>query len=270
MKFIDENGEAIPKSFIKVGVLVVIGLVVIFNLPFLFIPVGFRGVQIRLGNTTGNIYQQGINARIPFIDSSRNIEVRTRKIEVIASSASKDLQTVSTKVALNYSLNEKQLVNLYQTVGDDYENRIIAPALQESVKSITAKFTAEELITKRSEVSDGIKSGLVEKLSQRGILVENFSIVDFDFSKSFNEAIERKVTAEQNALASKNQLEQVKYEAEQRIAQAKGEAEAIRIQSEAIQSNGGENYVQLKAIEKWTGTLPTYMMGNQVPIVNLK
>ena len=156
-------------------------------------------------------------------------------------------------------------------IGKEYRERIIDPALQEAVKSATALYTAEELITKRPEVKDTIKTLLVERLSQEYILVDEFSIVNFDFSPSFNQAIEAKVTAEQNALASKNKLEQVKYEAEQRIATAKGEAEAIRIQADAIQSQGGAEYVNLKAIEKWNGVLPSYMMGNgTVPFVTIK
>lgn len=270
MKFRNENGDIITKNVVKASILGIVIISLLFNLPFLFVPVGYRGVKIRLGNTTSQIYGQGINFRIPFIEQSRNIEVRTQKLEVDATSASKDLQDVSAKVALNFSIEEAKLVGLYQTVGDDYEKRIISPSMQEAIKATTAKFTAEELITKRSEVSDGIKAVLAERLSPRGIIVEDFSIIDFNFSDSFNEAIERKVTAEQNALASKNKLEQVKYEAEQSIATAKGQAEAIRIQAEAINSQGGADYVQLQAINKWTGTLPTYMMGNSVPFINLK
>jgi len=270
MKFIDQNGDVITKNVVKAFIFAFLVLIILFNLPFVFVPVGYRGVQIRLGNTTGNIYQQGINFQVPFIEKSKNIEVRTQKVEVEASSASKDLQTVSTKVALNYSLNEKQLVDLYQTIGEEYDKRIIQPALQEAVKAVTAKFTAEELITKRNEVSNGIKTVLVERLTPRGIQVEDFSITNFDFSESFNNAVEKKVTAEQDALASKNKLEQVKYEAEQSVATAKGQAEAIRIQAEAINSQGGADYVQLQAIKQWNGVLPTQMTPNAtLPILKL-
>jgi len=271
MKYTDKNGEPIVSSYVKTGVFAFIGLMLLFNLPVLFVPVGYRGVKIRLGNTTGEIFQQGINFRLPFLETSRNIEVRTQKESIKATAASKDLQSVDAEVALNFSLDSSKLVNLYQTVGDDYSGRIIAPALQESVKSVTARYTAEEMITKRASVSSDILSVLREKLTPRGIIAEDFNIVNFSFSESFDAAIELKVTAEQNALASKNKLEQTKYEAEQRVAQAKGEAEAIRIQSEAIQSQGGANYVQMKAIEKWDGKLPLQFIPNQtVPFVNLK
>lgn len=263
--------QSAMNKIIKIVVGVVIVVILIGNLPVLFVPVGYRGVKIRLGNTTGEIYQQGMNFRVPFIEQSVEIEVRTQKESVKAISASKDLQSVEAEVALNFSLDPNKIVALYQTVGEDFKERIIAPVLQEAIKAVTAKYTAEELITKRNQVSNDIRAMLTEKLSPRGIVAEDFNIVNFNFSTSFNEAIERKVTAEQNALASKNKLEQTKYEAEQRIATAKGEAEAIRIQSEAIQSQGGANYVQLQAIKQWNGVLPQQFIPNQsVPFINLK
>ena len=271
MKYRDENGEVITKNVIKTGLLVLGGIILLFNLPVLFVPVGYRGVAIRLGNTTGNIYQQGLNFRVPFVEHSRNIEVRTQKETVTATAASKDLQSVEAEVALNFSLEPNKLVNLYQTVGDDYKGRIIAPVLQEAVKSVTARYTAEEMITKRNLVSSDIKTLLMEKLSPRGIMAEDFNIVNFSFSEAFDAAIELKVTAEQNALASKNRLEQVKYEAEQAVATAKGQAEAIRIQAEAINSQGGADYVQLQAIGKWDGKLPQqFIPGQSLPFINLR
>lgn len=259
------------KKYIKFGVIGFILLIVLFNLPFLYVPVGYRGVQMRLGNTTGSIYQQGISFKVPFIEGSRNIEIRTQKEVVKASAASKDLQSVDTEVALNYSLDQNKIVNLYQTVGDDFKERIIAPVLQEAVKSITAKYTAEELITKRNQVSVDIKAMLSEKLTPRGIIAEDFNIVNFNFSEGFDKSVEAKVKAEQDAKAAENKLVQVEAEKAQRIAQAEGEAKAIEIQSAAINSQGGANYVQKLAIDKWDGKLPVQMIpGAVVPFINLR
>jgi len=263
--------NTLMQKIVKTGLFLLVAAILLNNLPVLFVPVGYRGIKLRLGNTTGEIYQQGMNFRIPFIEQSKEIEIRTQKESVKAISASKDLQSVEAEVALNFSIEPNKIVDLYQTVGEEFKERIIAPVLQEAIKAVTAKYTAEELITKRGQVSNDIRAMLTEKLSPRGIMAEDFNIVNFNFSDSFNEAIERKVTAEQNALASKNKLEQTKYEAEQRIATAKGEAEAIRIQSEAIQSQGGANYVQLQAIKQWNGVLPaTFIPGQSVPFVNIK
>jgi regulator of protease activity HflC (stomatin/prohibitin superfamily) len=126
-------------------------------------------------------------------------------------------------------------------------------------KSVVAKYSAEESITKRSEVSKDIEEALNARLQKYGITIQSFNIINFEFSKSFNDAIEAKVTAEQDALTQKNKLEQVKYESEQKIVSAEAQAKAIEIQAKAIQNQGGEEYVKLKWIEKWNGQLPTTM-----------
>lgn len=265
--------EQEDKFILKIVGLVILGVVILAVLfgSFTLVGAGERGVLLTLGKVEDKILTEGFNLKIPFIQSVKKLDVKTKKEEVDASAASKDLQTVTAKIALNYHLRPDAVNKLWQTVGRDYNERIIAPSIQEAVKSATAKYTAEELITKRPNVKEDIKNILTERLQEENIVVDEFSIIDFNFSKSFNDAIEAKVTAEQNALAAKNKLEQIKYEAEQRVVAAKGEAEAIKIQAEAIQTQGGAAYVQLKALEKWNGILPTYMMGGQsVPFINIK
>ena len=187
------------------------------------------------------------------------MDVKIQKEEVEASAASRDLQEVTSVVALNFHLDPNKVTSIYQKVGMKYQERIIDPAVQESVKAATAEFTAEELITKRGEVREEIKRLLKEKIEPMGILVDEFNIVDLDFSEAFNRAIEAKVTAQQRALEAENDLARVKMEAEQRIAQATAEAEAIRIQSQAVTQQGGKDYVNLKWIEAWQAG------GSQVP-----
>lgn len=126
-------------------------------------------------------------------------------------------------------------------------------------------------MTKRLDFSDKVNLRLADRLKTRKALLERFSVTNLQFSTTFTEAIEKKATAEQEALAAKNKLAQVKYEAEQQVARATAEAESIKIQSEAIQAQGGANYVLLKAIEKWDGKLPTqFIPGQTVPFLNLK
>ena len=151
--------------------------------------------------------------------------------------ASKDLQRVHSVVALNFHIDPDRVANMYQDVGLQFKDRIIDPGMQEAIKASTAKFTAEELITKRELVRDEIKAQLKARLKERNILVDEFNIVNFEFSKNFNDAIEAKVTAEQQALAAKNKLEQIKFEADQKIAEARGKAEAMTIESNALKSN---------------------------------
>ena len=153
---------------------------------------------------------------------------------------------------------EKEVVNLYKNVGAErvVAEKIIQPAVQEVFKSVVAKYSAEQLITDRAAVSKDIETSLNTRLENYWIIIQSFNIVNFDFSKSFNDAIEAKVTAEQNALAEKNKLEKVKYESEQKIVAAEAQAKAIEIQAKAIQNQWGKEYVQLKWIEQWNGKLP--------------
>lgn len=198
--------------------------------------------------------------------------MKVNKADEIAKSASKDLQNVSTTISVNYSINPNKIVQLYRTVSLDHDtikSVVFSSSIQESVKRATAQYTAEELVTQREKVRTEIETGLREKVEKYGLLISQVNIVNFDFSQSFDSAIEAKVKAEQDALASKNKLEQVKYEAEQQVARATAEATTIRIQAEAIQKQGGAEYVKLKWIEKWNGILPATSLGGATPIINL-
>jgi len=227
-------------------------LAVIVLSPFTIVNAGDRAVVLNVGSVN-RVLSSGMHWITPLIESVHKFDVRTQKEQADAESASSDLQMVHTTIALNYNLDPEKVGDLYAKIGDEYKIRIIDPAIQEAVKAATAKYTAEELITKRASVKDDIKAALQARLTLSFINVDDVSIVNFDFSDSFKAAIEAKVTAEQNALAAKNKLEQVKYEADQRIAQAQGEAEAIKIQAQAITQQGGEDYVKLQAIKTWDG-----------------
>lgn len=252
----------------------IIIVLVLMAWPFTTIGAGQVGVYTRLGayeKTVG----PGLHWRTPFVEDVDKFDVQTQKEQTEAAAASKDLQTVNATVAVNYNVNADLIGDLYVRIGRDYKAKIIDPAVQEVVKAVTANYTAEELITKRAIVTDEILQALKVLVKDRAqgdnLTVTGVSIVNFNFSESFNAAIEAKVTAEQNALAAKNKLEQVKYEAQQQIETAKATAESQRIQSQALAAQGGEDFVQLKAIEKWNGVLPTQMLpGSAVPFLNLK
>jgi len=254
-------------KFIKIAVISIVSLVLIFG-AFGIVKAGDRGVKTRFGAVVGTV-DEGLYIKIPFIEQVKKMDIKVQKDEVEANAASKDLQTVSSKLAINYNLSPDYTANIYKTVGIDYKSRLVDPAVQESVKAVTAKYTAEELITKRELVRDEIKALLSAKMLPYGVIISQVNITNFDFSQSFNQAIEAKVTAEQSALAAKNKLEQVKFEAEQRITTAKGEAEAIKIQAQAIQNQGGAEYVNLKWVEKWNGQLPSTTLGSNIPMINI-
>jgi regulator of protease activity HflC (stomatin/prohibitin superfamily) len=252
------------KTLLKiVGGLVVLLIAFGWVWPFGTVGAGERGILLRWSAVTGKVFGEGLYFRMPIMDQVILMDVKIQKEQVVATAASKDLQTVNGTVAVNYHIDPNKVANVYQDVGVEFNSRLIDPALQESVKATTAKYTAEELITKREGVRDEVKSHLKEKLEPHGILIDDFNIVDFQFSDSFNQAIELKVTAEQSALAAKNKLEQIKFEADQQIAAAKGKAEALRIESEALKAN--PQVLQLRALEKWDGKLPAYIGGSDVP-----
>ncbi len=232
------------------------------------VPAGHRAVVLTFGKPDMTAKGEGLHAKIPFVQARIIMDVQTQKYSAKADAASTDLQVVTTEVAINYRLQPESVPAVYKEMGLDYSETVIQPTVQECVKACTAQYKAEELITKREVVKERIDAVLKERLAARYITVEAVSITHFDFSGSFNAAIEAKVTAEQTALAAKNKLEQVKYEADQAVTKAKGEAEAIRIQAEAIQSQGGKDYVQLKAVEKWDGKMPTYT-GGAMPFIDV-
>jgi len=248
-------------------VLVLIGLVVAFG-SWGTISAGNVGVVLRMGAVTGETKPPGLYTKVPWIVHVQPMNVQVQKEQVDTECSSKDLQIVKSTVSLNLSLIPEKAAQVYQSIGVGYLATVVAPAMQESVKAVMAQYTAEELISKREQVRQGIADLLATKLAPVGIKTEAVNMVNFNFSPSFEQAIEAKVTTEQNALAAKNKLEQVKYEADQNVAKADGEAKAIAIQAQAIQVQGGAAYIELKALEKWDGKLPQIMGSGAVPFVN--
>lgn len=266
---------------------IIAGLILIVLLlgSFGIVGAGQRGVKTRLGKVVG-VVSQGPYLKLPFLEKITKLEVKTRTVNYdknghegdsrdssALSGASKDLQDVKIGVVVTYHINPEKVDAIfvqYKSV-DSYESTVIEPAIRETVKSTSAQYTAEELVTKRAEYSEKVNHILTERFGSKDSILETFSVTNFEFSNAFTQAIEAKVTATQNAEAAKNKLEQIKYEAEQRITTARGEAEAIRIQAQAIQQQGGAEYVNLKSVEKWNGVLPIYMMsGGSVPFINIK
>jgi prohibitin 2 len=235
------------------------------------VPAGYRGIVLRFGAPSGEIKGEGLFMVAPFINAVELMSVQVVSYDAVAEAASRDLQDVKAKVTLNYALDATEVVDIYRRLRHEYEFRIIKPAIQEAVKAATARFTAEELITRRPEVRDAIQKNLEERLVKFHIHSEAMSITDFAFSKSFNEAIEAKVTATQQVLKAERDLQRVKLEAQQQIEQARAQAEALRIQKENVTPALIELRrieAQIKAIEKWNGQMPTYVAG-PVPILDV-
>jgi regulator of protease activity HflC (stomatin/prohibitin superfamily) len=251
------KGQAKFAKLFGILIIAIIAITTVFG-AFAFIGAGHRGVLLTYGHVEDRILPEGVSTVAPFINQVVPISVQTQLYKAVASSASADLQIVTTEVGVNYHLESTKVNAIYQNLGLDWESRVIQPAIQEAVKASTAKYTAEELITKRAVVKEAIDQALKEKLSPYNIIVETDYITDFKFSPDFENAIEAKVTAIQLAQKAENDLARIKIEAEQTIATAKGLAESIRIQGEALRNN--PQLVSLKSVEKWNGILPTILI----------
>ena len=276
MAIINPNLEvkAFPRV-IKYVVLVIVVLILLSWLnPFVVINAGHRGVITTFGKVNQTVLEEGLHFRIPIMQQVREINVQIQKAEGDGDAASRDLQQVHTKIALNFHLIPSRVAETFQLVGDlnSVGDRIIVPALQEAFKATTAKYTAEELISKRPEVRDEISQFMKDRLLRHGIAIDEFSIVNFRFSESFNQAIEGKTTADQLKLKAERDLERIKVEAEQKIASAKAEAESLRLQKQEITPDLlklREIENQRLALEKWNGQLPQ-VTGGSVPLINIK
>ena len=259
------------KSELKIGVASVVGVVLCATAfsSLYTIDSGERGLVLRFGEAK-YIQTEGLHVKAPFIDDVIKVDVRTLKADVPTEAGTKDLQRVSTEVVVNYHLKPEKISDIYTKVGFDLSDKIISPRIKEVVKAVTAKYNAEELIVKREDVKFNIQNQLKEQLSQYNLELEGVQITDFKFSKSFDDSIEAKQIAEQSALTAENNLRRIEIEAEQKVTMAKAEAETIKIQTQAIKEQGGAEYVQLKAIEKWDGKLPYFNGDKAMPMINLK
>lgn len=251
-----------------VGV-VVIALLLILN-PFTQVDAGERGVVLNWGAFNGTIMEPGLHFRTPIVQRVEKMDVQTQKLEIEASEAySHDLQNVKIHSAVNYNLDPKSVGAVYQQYGNDYESRVLKPNLEAAVKQTIAKYTAEEILSKRGEVQSEIESAFRNSIPNV-FTVTKYSMVDEQFSPQFEAAIEAKQVAQQNAEKAENELKKTKVDAEARVTQAKAEAEAIKIQAEAITQQGGQSYVDLQAVAKWDGHLPTNMIpGQSLPFIQV-
>ncbi len=257
------------RSMVIVGAVIV----VLFLLrPWVQVGAGERGIVLNFGAVQKLVLAEGLHFRIPVMQEIVVMDVKVQKALTDAEASSADLQDVSSKVALNYHVIPDRANIVYQSIGIQFKDRIIDPAILEVVKAVTARYTAEELITKRPAVSEAIRAALMERLAVYNIAVDAFSIVNFSFSKSFTEVIESKQAAEQLALKAKRDLDRIRIEAEQKIAAARAEAESLRLQRANISPDLIELRkieANMRAIEKWNGILPQVTGAGAVPFIGV-
>lgn len=260
------------RTIVKIGEAVGVLLLLFIIWPFASVPASSRGVITTFGKPDEEISMPGIHIVWPIAQSMNLVNVSVQKSEDQGEAASKDLQTVHTTITLNYHVKPDNVIPVYVNLGNDPETRIVQPSVQEAVKAVTARFTAEELIGKREEVRNQIISDLTARMERHGLIIDEFSITNFNFSDTFNEAIEAKTTAEQTKLKADIDLKRIRVEAEQTVVQAQAQADALKAQKQEITPDlirlrEVEN--QTAAIEKWDGALPTYVTsGAALPFIN--
>lgn len=255
---------------IIIGVVVLVAIILFSSITT--VPTGYVGVKTRFGKVQDDVIQEGLNTKAPFIEKIVKIDCKTQKVELENATATRDLQEVTFKIAVNFNINKQTANELYKTTGINYQDIIVTPAILESIKSVTAQYTAEELITKRSEVSNKMQETLKDKIENKGFNIVDFNIIDLDFSEEYNKAIEKKQVAEQEAKQAQYELEKAKVENEKKIENAKADAEVMRQQNQEITDKTLELKrleVQQKLIEKWNGQLPSTTLGDNIPILNL-
>ena len=263
-----------------IGIIALVIIGVVIGSAVSIVDAGFRGVLLHWNavDLTQPPLDEGLHFVVPFQDSVIQLEVRTLKYTKATTSASQDLQTVSTEITVNYHPSPNSVNYLYKEVGLDYENRVIQPTVEEVVKQVTANYNAEELITKRPQVKADIEAEISSRLAEFNITTEIVSITDFQFSSLFAQAIESKVEAEQKALKAENDLRRIQVEAQQfearaqgtakgNIAEAEGEAEAIRIINEALSNN--PYYIEWLKTQAWDGKLPLVVGEGGTPFINI-
>ena len=250
-----------PKNMKKIviPIVIILALVIILSATLYEIPAGNIGVVLRFGAVDRVVYP-GIKAKIPFVETVQTMNIRTQKDEVQATAMSENLQLVTSVIAVNYHLDGSKAKEVYQNLGANYADIIVAPAIQHTFKAVTAKFAAEELITKRDQVRLAAEEDLTKQLARYNIIVENFNIVNFDFSDEYQNAIEAKQVAQQQVETAKQKLAQAEIEAQTEVARAQGQADAQK----ALNQTGAltPEYLQYLFLTKWSGVLPQVMTSN--------
>ncbi|MBQ4332599.1 MAG: prohibitin family protein [Clostridia bacterium] len=257
----------LPKTIVWIVIAVILAVIVATEC-LVIVEAGHTGVVVTLGRVNDNVMQEGLHVKAPFVQQVVKINNRIVKLEVDTEAFSKDLQTVSTTLAINYRVDTEMSYSIYKNIGASYEDVLVVPAVNEVLKAITAKYTAEESVTNRSLISDGLIKGLNEKLNADGLYITDVNIINFDFSEAFITAIEEKQVAQQ-------QLLKAETEKQTAITNAEAEAEAVRIKAEAqaeankiLNSSLTQEVIDYFKIEKWNGELPM-VTGDADPFISL-
>ena len=252
---------------IGVGLVTFIILLIAGN-PLAIVDAGERGVKVTMGKVSPESYTEGIHFVTPFVSKIHTMDIKTQKANPATTVFTKDIQQARLAYVINYNLQPENAHKMFKEVGKNYKETVLMPIVEGTVKNVIGGWNASDLIANRAKATSDILTKLQEQLEDNYINVTDFNITDIDYSDVFEKAIEGKVTAEQESLKAKNQTVQVQELAKQKVISAEAEAKSMAIRANALTQN--KALVEYEAVQKWNGVLPTYMMGNSVPFVNLK
>ena len=277
--FKDKAGNFSPFKLI-LTIFVVILAVIFLGSSFVVIPAGHTGVALTFGKVEDVVLQEGLHFKVPFVQKIVVVDNRIVKLDVNTEAFSKDLQTITTVVAVNYHVGKENSQTLYKNVGMGFEEVLITPAVNEVLKAVTAKYTAVELVSSRAEVSMLLDDGLNEKLNAYGIFINELNIINWDFSEEYINAVEAKQVAEQNLIKTRTEQEQAlviaNTEAQKRVIAAEAEANEIKVLAEAnaesnriITESISELLIKYQTVAKWDGKLPSVMSGSDNMLIDI-
>lgn len=250
-------------KIIIIAAIVLVSIIILANC-FTIVDAGHTGVVVTLGKVNEGVLQEGIHFKAPFVQKIVKIDNRIVKLEVDTEAFSKDLQTVTTTIAINYRVDTDKSYSIYKNIGANYEGVLVTPAVNEVLKAITAKYTAEESVTNRTLISEGLIVGLNEKLNNIGLYITDVNIINFDFSEAFIDAIEEKQVAEQKLLKAETEKQTA-------ITNAEAQAQTIKIKADAeaeannkIKESLNDDIIRSKFYDKWDGKLPEAMGSDSI------
>jgi len=277
--FKDKAGNFSPFKLVLL-IFVVILAVIFLGSSFVVIPAGHTGVALTFGKVEDVVLQEGLHFKVPFVQKIVVVDNRIVKLDVNTEAFSKDLQTITTVVAVNYHVGKENSQTLYKNVGMGFEEVLITPAVNEVLKAVTAKYTAVELVSSRAEVSMLLDEGLNEKMNAYGIFINELNIINWDFSEEYINAVEAKQVAEQNLIKTRTEQEQAlviaNTEAQKRVIAAEAQANEIKVLADAnaesnriITESISELLIKYQTVAKWDGKLPTVMAGSDNMLIDI-
>lgn len=258
-----------PSRELATPALIVVLLIVFIVLcnPIALVGVGERGVKVTLGKVSPESYGEGIHLITPFISKIKNMDVKTQKRFIETPVYTKDIQQARISYVINYNLQPDNVYKMYREVGMNYEDTILIPVVEGTIKDVIGKWNAQDLVANREIATKEILTKLQKHLGDNYIRVTDFQMTAINYSDVFERAIESKVTAQQEALKAKNKTVQIQEEAKQKLISAEAEAKSMTIRANALTRN--RSLVEYEAVQKWNGKLPEYMLGSSIPFINI-